>query len=157
MALHNVLLELMRRYVERVPDVTHIQYRMVAEGLIESPEEIQNDHIAFRTMGVAQLGVRSLEKIFLHYGYTRRDSYDFEQKKLNAYWYDPPRHRFPRVFISELRALNYRKKPKTPSLPIPTRLRAIPLMRSTWMTGHRSMHSCTRRCGDCRPGTTTSG
>ena len=101
--LEQVLDGLMRRYRERVPDVGHIIDAMIREGIISKAEDIENDHIAFRTMGVPQLGIRSLEKIFLHYGYERRDAYFFEAKKLNAFWYHPPRNDLPRIFISELR------------------------------------------------------
>lgn len=101
--LEQVLGGLMRRYQERVPDVAAIAGAMVAEGIIAGPEQIENDHIAFRTMGVPQLGIASLERIFLHYGYERRDRYDFAAKKLNAFWYSPPREDLPRIFISELR------------------------------------------------------
>lgn len=101
--LQQVLAGLMRRYQERVPDVRRIIDAMVAEGLIAGPEGIENDHIAFRTMGVPQLGIASLERIFLHYGYERRDFYDFPAKKLNAFWYAPPSPELPRIFISELR------------------------------------------------------
>jgi len=101
--LEQVLDGLMRRYQERVPDVAAISRAMVAEGIIGGPEQIENDHIAFRTMGVPQLGVRSLEQIFLHYGYQRRDPYHFPAKKLDAFWYSPPRPGLPRIFISELR------------------------------------------------------
>lgn len=101
--LEQVLGGLMRRYQERVPDVAAIAGSMVAEGIIASPDQIENDHIAFRTMGVPQLGIASLERIFLHYGYERRDRYDFAAKKLNAFWYSPPREDLPRIFISELR------------------------------------------------------
>lgn len=101
--LEQVLGGLMRRYQERVPDVAAIAGAMVAEGIIASPDQIENDHIAFRTMGVPQLGIASLERIFLHYGYERRDRYDFAAKKLNAFWYSPPRPDLPRIFISELR------------------------------------------------------
>ncbi len=98
-----VLEGLMRRYRERVPDVTAITQAMLAEGIIASPDQIENDHIAFRTMGVPHLGIASLEKIFLYYGYERRDRYHFPAKKLDAYWYHPPRPDLPRIFISELR------------------------------------------------------
>ncbi|MCB0207903.1 MAG: DUF1338 domain-containing protein [Anaerolineae bacterium] len=98
-----VLDGLMRRYQERVPDVAAIIQTMVDAGLIGSGNEIENDHIAFRTMGVPQLGIASLEKVFLHYGYQRRDRYNFAHKKLNAYWYAPPEPGYPRIFISELR------------------------------------------------------
>jgi hypothetical protein len=101
--LHTILQGLMTRYQERVPDVSAILRAMVAAGIIQKADDIENDHIAFRTMGVPQLGVQSLEKIFLHYGYTKRDAYHFKEKKLDAWWYAPPSPEYPRIFISELR------------------------------------------------------
>jgi hypothetical protein len=101
--LEIVLNGLMRRYQERVPDVSRVLDRMQAQGIIHSPHDIENDHIAFRTMGVPQLGIRSFEKIFMHLGYTKREAYHFETKRLDAFWYSPPEDRFPRIFISELR------------------------------------------------------
>lgn len=94
---------LMRRYRDRVPDVRKIMSLLIAQGLVRSEAEIENDHIAFRTMGVRQLGIQSLEKIFLYYGYEKRDAYFFEGKKLNAFWYSPPQEGYPRIFLSELR------------------------------------------------------
>lgn len=98
-----VLNGLMRRYKERVPDVKKILDAMVSEGIIKTQEDVENDHIAFRTMGVPQLGISSFEKIFLAYGYEKRDHYFFEGKKLDAWWYSPARERDPRIFVSELR------------------------------------------------------
>ncbi len=94
---------LMRRYKERVPDVEKVISAMIEEGLIQHANEIENDHIAFRTIGVPHLGIQSLEKIFLHHGYVRKDYYYFAEKKLDAYWYAPPAPSLPRIFISELR------------------------------------------------------
>lgn len=101
--LDYVLSGLMQRYQDRVPDVAAIIAAMINEDLIQVPEDIENDHIAFRTIGVPQLGIQSLEKIFLHYGYTKREAYHFREKKLDAYWYAPPAFHYPRIFISELR------------------------------------------------------
>ena len=101
--LDSVLAGLMSRYRARVPDVGAILTCMVDQGLIRSEAEIENDHIAFRTMGVEHLGIASLEKIFLHLGYQKRDPYRFEQKKLDAYWYSPADPKDPRIFISELK------------------------------------------------------
>lgn len=98
-----VLDGLMRRYKERVPDVQGVINAMIKEGLIKNGDEIENDHIAFRTMGVPQLGIKSFEKIFLHLGYQKRDPYFFAAKKLDAYWYSPPTPKHPRIFVSELR------------------------------------------------------
>lgn len=101
--LDTVLDGLMSRYRERVPDVLGIVQALVDEGVIPSADAIENDHIAFRTMGVPSLGIQSFEKIFLHYGYEKREPYDFKEKKLNAYWYSPPKPHYPRIFVSELR------------------------------------------------------
>ncbi len=104
MATLDVVLDgLMRRYKERVPDVQRVLGAMVERGIVESESEIENDHIAFRTMGVPQLGIQSFEKIFTHYGYQKRDPYFFASKKLDAFWYAPPEPRYPRIFVSELR------------------------------------------------------
>jgi hypothetical protein len=101
--LQIVMDALMSQYSARVPDVNKIVDAMISEGIISKAADIQNDHIAFRTLGVAHLGITSLEKIFLHYGYTKREHLNFESKKLDAYWYAPPAPQFPRIFISELR------------------------------------------------------
>jgi len=101
--LDKVLEGLMNRYKERVPDVFAIINETIKEGVIKYANEIENDHIAFRTMGVPFLGIQSLEKIFLHYGFKRMDHYFFPAKKLDAFWYTPPSPEYPRIFISELR------------------------------------------------------
>ena len=99
-----ILNGLMRRYSDRVPAVNKIIQAMIKQQIIQHRDDIINDHIAFRTMGVPHLGIQSLEKIFLHYGYTREDKYQFNVKKLTAYWYKPPKEsvNLPRIFISEL-------------------------------------------------------
>jgi hypothetical protein len=102
-ALETVLNGLMRRYKARVPDVQAVLTALKAEGAIAHDDDIENDHIAFRTMGVPHLGVQSFEKIFLHFGYRKMDYYFFEEKKLDAWWYAPPAENYPRIFISQLR------------------------------------------------------
>jgi len=108
--LDGILEGLLTRYKQRVPDVSVICNALVKHGFIGSLSDIENDHIAFRTMGVPHLGIQSLEKIFLHCGYEKRDFYRFEQKKLNAYWFSPPEDHYPRIFISEL-CVNELSKP----------------------------------------------
>ncbi len=101
--LSAVLDGLMSRYRAQVPDVQGIVREMIREGIIPGEDALENDHIAFRTLGVPNLGIASLERVFLHYGYQRRDRYHFAEKKLDAHWYAPPAERFPRIFISQLR------------------------------------------------------
>ena len=102
-ALDKIMEALFVPYRERVPDVGKIVNAMLADGMIAAEHDIENDHVAFRTLGVTHLGLASFEKIFLHYGYTKMDPYHFEKKKLDAYWYAPPEPKYPRIFISELR------------------------------------------------------
>ena len=98
-----ILDSLFEVYSERVPDVKKITNEMIKVGMVSSQTDIVNDHIAFRTMGVPNLGINSFEKIFLAHGYKKRDFYHFKAKKLDAYWYSPPTIELPRIFISELR------------------------------------------------------
>ncbi len=94
---------LMQRYQDRVPAVERLFQALLKEGIVLKNADVQNDHIAFRTMGVKHLGIASMEKIFLHYGYQKKEYFLFEEKKLNAYWYHPPLPQYPRIFLSELR------------------------------------------------------
>lgn len=97
-----ILDSLLNEYSARVPDVTRITQKMIENSIIFKTSDIENDHIAFRTIGIDKLGIQSLEKIFLHYGYIKRDFYKFDTKKLVAFWYSPPTPTLPRIFLSEL-------------------------------------------------------
>jgi hypothetical protein len=97
-------------YAQSVPDVKAVSSAMKNLGLISKQEDIINDHIAFRTLGIPNLGISSFERIFLHHGYTKQDHYFFPKKKLDAYWYKPPHDRYPRVFISELKVESLSKQ-----------------------------------------------
>jgi hypothetical protein len=109
-ALDRLMTLLFEPYKESVADVQKVSTALLDMDIIASEDEIVNDHIAFRTLGVPFLGIASLEKIFLHYGYEKRDYYFFEAKKLNAYWYAPPSPEYPRIFISELRVSDLHEK-----------------------------------------------
>mgnify|MGYP006419319933 CR=1 FL=1 len=100
--LDTILNGLFKTYFERVPDVKKITNAMIKKGWVSSQEDIINDHVAFRTLGIKNLGIASFEKIFLAHGYQKKEFYSFEAKKLNAYWYAPPTENQPRIFVSEL-------------------------------------------------------
>lgn len=101
--LHIVLNDLFEHYRANVKDVDKITQALLDKQVVGSQNEIVNDHIAFRTLGVPNLGIKSFEKIFLEYGYTRKDFFHFEIKKLDAHWYAPPSADYPRIFVSELK------------------------------------------------------
>ena len=77
----NIVLEsLFSTYSERVPDVKKITNAMVLKKIVSDQSEIINDHIAFRTMGVKNLGIKSFEKFFLHHGYKKKDYYFLKKR-----------------------------------------------------------------------------
>ena len=80
--LNIILNSLFKSYQENVTDLNKISSALVEKGVIRTQSEIVNDHIAFRTLGVEHLGIQSFEKIFLKHGYTKKDRYHFETKKL---------------------------------------------------------------------------
>jgi len=82
--LDKILQHLFVPYMDRVPDVKKISEAMINSKIIDNTDDIVNDHIAFRTMGVEHLGIKSFEKIFLDHGYTKQDYYFFEKKKVTG-------------------------------------------------------------------------
>jgi hypothetical protein len=102
-SLKKLLNILMEHYRSKVPQYDQILSFMLKQNLVTSADEVENDHIAFRSFKVPHLGINSLEKIFLHHGYKKQDSYQFKEKKLDANWYSPPNDNSPRIFISELK------------------------------------------------------
>jgi hypothetical protein len=66
-------------------------------------ERVINDHIAFRTVNDPRVNIEVLGQSFLKLGFVEKESYYFDQKKLNARHYEhPEKPELPRVFISEL-------------------------------------------------------
>ncbi|XP_051122536.1 uncharacterized protein LOC127245593 [Andrographis paniculata] len=102
-------------------------------------ERICYDHFAFRTFGVHGHGIESMAKIFLDFGYVRREELRFPAKKLRAFWYSPPstgsvsgdgvNGPLPRIFISEL--LVDHLSPQAQSI----------IKKYTQMSGKGSMHA----------------
>ena len=63
-ALDQIMEALFVPYRKRVPDVGKIVEAMLDNGMIATESEIENDHVAFRTLVVRHLGLKSFEKIF---------------------------------------------------------------------------------------------
>jgi hypothetical protein len=85
---------------------SRVSYVNNYETLIqESGASFFNDHIALRTFCSQNplAGISSISRIFEALGYRAADSYNFEDKHLNAIYFQHPQPNFPKVFISELR------------------------------------------------------
>jgi hypothetical protein len=76
------------------------QAAAIARKLEEHGEQIENDHVAFRTFDIAPLSLEALEPLVLGLGYSVLDEYRFEDKHLRARAYVCQGS--PRLFLSEL-------------------------------------------------------
>ena len=85
-------------YSAMTPQAPVIKAAFEARG-----ERVVNDHVAFRTLALEPIGLKALEPHLLAIGYTPYEPYKFEDKKLDAWGYLPPKEDQPRVFVSELR------------------------------------------------------
>jgi hypothetical protein len=76
------------------------QAAAIRKRLEQHAEQVQNDHVAFRTFNLSPLSLTELEKHVLGLGYTQLEEYSFEDKHLRARAYICPAS--PRIFLSEL-------------------------------------------------------
>lgn len=83
-------------YQKQCPSATAIH------DLLGGGEPIINDHVAFRTFNLPEVGLDKLAAHFLALGYEAKGEYRFEQKKLAARHFEHPNPAAPKVFISEL-------------------------------------------------------
>ncbi len=65
-------------------------------------ETVRNDHVALRTFAMPGVGIAALARPFEAVGYTPRERYRFDDKKLVARYWQHPDEQCPKVFISEL-------------------------------------------------------
>jgi hypothetical protein len=78
------------------------KFKKIYDGLEARGEHVQNDHIAFRTIRHAKLGIDQLAKPFVDLGYKKIRDYHFKEKKLYAWHYEHADQNQPKIFISEL-------------------------------------------------------
>ena len=65
-------------------------------------EEVENDHIAFRTLNDERVNIEKVSELFLEMGYLEGGEYHFTEKKLYAKHFYHPEKKYPKVFISQL-------------------------------------------------------
>lgn len=95
----NIFTKLWKDYAELNPSVQEIHTLFTNAG-----ENVENDHIAFRTFNDSRINIDVLSQIFKKVGYIEKGDYQFIEKKLYAKHYELPTDpSAPRVFISELK------------------------------------------------------
>ena len=68
----------------------------------EKGEEVENDHVAFRTLNDERVNIEKVSKLLLELGYVEGGEYHFTEKKLYAKHFYHPTENHPKVFISQL-------------------------------------------------------
>ncbi|KGJ87836.1 DUF1338 domain-containing protein [Thalassotalea sp. ND16A] len=70
--------------------------------LLSTGRDLVNDHVAYRTFNLDNVGIDKLARHLLNLGYKQCGEYHFEAKKLYAKHFEHPDNTLPKVFISEL-------------------------------------------------------
>lgn len=81
------------------------QANQISTMLRDRGENIINDHVAFRTVGLGAITLLNLERQILALGYSRLAPYSFEEKHLDAWSYIHPDPSQPKIFLSSFRPL----------------------------------------------------
>ncbi len=89
-------------YLKLFPSAKKINELLVAKG-----EQVINDHIALRTFAHPKINKEVLAHYFESLGYKHCQDYEFSEKKLSASHYEHTDPIKPKVFISELRYLEF--------------------------------------------------
>lgn len=101
--LDDIFSRLWNDYTKQNPLAMKVHDLFIAEG-----ENVQNDHIAFRTFDHPKVNIEVLAKPFLNNGYEEKGAYEFETKHLFAKHFE---HKIdkdaPRVFISQLKTKDF--------------------------------------------------
>lgn len=78
------------------------QAQRIHDLLANLGEHVVNDHIAFRTFNLPNVGIDAMAQPFVDLGYVARGDYEFETKKVNATHFEHLDTQRPKIFISEL-------------------------------------------------------
>ncbi len=97
MKIELVFEKLWKQYIQLNPQAEKIHALLKQRG-----ETVLNDHVAFRTYNLPQVGIEKIAKIFKKNGYVPKGEYHFEEKKLYAIHMEHENTQLPKVFISEL-------------------------------------------------------
>lgn len=95
--MDDLLARMWREYITLNPEAHRVADLFASRG-----EQVENDHIAFRTLGFPEVGIDVLARPFLADGWVESGTYLFPEKKLRARHYQSTVPGRPLVFISEL-------------------------------------------------------
>jgi len=82
--------------------VLNPQAKKIHSLLAKDGDQIENDHVAYRSVNLPGFGIEALAAPLLKHGYKKSGEYHFELKKLYAIHLEHEDKTLPKVFISEL-------------------------------------------------------
>lgn len=97
MNLENIFTKMWEQYSLLNPQAKQIHSLLGKDG-----DEIENDHVAYRSVNLTGFGIDALAAPLLERGYKKAGEYHFEVKKLYAVHLEHEDKSLPKVFISEL-------------------------------------------------------
>jgi len=97
MSLENLFEKMWEQYSVLNPQAKKIHSLLAKDG-----GEIENDHVAYRSVNLPGFGIDALAAPLLKLGYKKSGEYHFELKKLYAVHLEHEDKSLPKVFISEL-------------------------------------------------------
>lgn len=87
------------------------QAQKIHQALESRGEKVINDHVAFRTFDLPDVGIKVLERPFLELGYQMKgEAYQFKEKRLIARHYEHLDAGRPKVFISALKVNEFSQR-----------------------------------------------
>ena len=96
--IQSILDRLWSDYTGMNPQTARIHRLLTDHG-----DRVVHDHVALRTFRHPKLGIEATARLFEEHGYTARDEYECDDRKLYARWYENARPGLPKILISELK------------------------------------------------------
>ena len=97
LAIDGLLCRMWDKYSSLTPSASQILEFFRSKG-----EEVENDHVAFRTLNDERVNIEKVSQTLLELGYVEGGEYHFTEKKLYAKHFYHPTENHPKVFISQL-------------------------------------------------------
>jgi len=97
LAIDGLFCRMWDKYSSLTPSASQILEFFRSKG-----EEVENDHVAFRTLNDERVNIEKVSKLLLELGYVEGGEYHFTEKKLYAKHFYHPSENHPKVFISQL-------------------------------------------------------
>jgi len=97
LAIDGLFCRMWDKYSSLTPSASQILEFFRSKG-----EEVENDHVAFRTLNDERVNIEKVSQLLLELGYVEGGEYHFTEKKLYAKHFYHPTENQPKVFISQL-------------------------------------------------------